>query len=234
MVDQQNFNLGNIAATNVGVGNNHVFGAHGTATPPASASSNQGSAGTADGTLLIRMGFALDIVGYSMRSDPAQEEAQRRLLALLDDVYDALRVEPKSVLAQPAGDGFTVFLPPETQYPRAFPRLLDSLSSALAVGNRKYRDRIRVRLAVGIGPVAISAAGYTGSAVIELHRLLESQVLRDAVAAHRTADLVLLTSDTLYSYVVRAGYPGTAAGRFREVQVDNKEYRARAWLWRSR
>jgi hypothetical protein len=90
---------------------------------------------------------------------------------------------------------------------------------------------MRLRLSTVVGPVGMAALGSSGSTIVEVSRLLNSAVLRDALAAHPEADFAVLVSDQLYEYVVGEGYPGLDAQRFERRLVEAKEYRRHAWLW---
>ena len=86
-------------------------------------------------------------------------------------------------------------------------------------------------MAVGAGIVGWSSAGYSGSLVVNLKRMVDSDPLRDAVADHQEADLVVLVSDQVFAQIVRPGYAGLTTAQFQPVQVAVKEFKEQAWLW---
>jgi class 3 adenylate cyclase len=179
----------------------------------------------------IRMGFTLDIVSYSARSAPVKEDAQHRLVRLIDEVLGDLTLSQAQTDQQSTGDGMIVFLPVRMDVPHALPILLHSWRDRLAADNQRSRDRLRLRMSVAIGPVGTSVMGFTGSTVIELSRLLDSDVIRREIADQPAIDLAVLVSDQLYAYVVGDGYPGLDPGQFRRHQVQVKKFSAPAWLW---
>jgi hypothetical protein len=179
----------------------------------------------------IRMGFGVDVVGYSTRPTPLKDEVQRRLTELLPEVLGDLGLGPAQVDQQDTGDGMNVFLPATVEVHRALPGLLHSWRDRLARDNGRCRDRLRLRLAAVVGPVGWAPLGFTGATVVELSRLLDSDVLRGAVVAHPGADLVVLVSHQLHAYVVGEGHPGLDANRFRRHVVNVRTYSGDAWLW---
>jgi class 3 adenylate cyclase len=180
----------------------------------------------------IRLGFSVDIVGYSRRLAPAKEDLQQRLAALLDSVLDDSCTDITETDRQDTGDGMHVFLPQTIQLHEALPALLHSWRDRLEQDNRRFTDRMRLRLAVAVGPVGLAALGFGGSTVIEVSRLLDSPSVRQLVIDEPQRDLAAIVSDPLYSYVVGEGYPGLAADEFRLTEARVKTFSAKAWLWR--
>jgi TIR domain len=179
----------------------------------------------------IRMGFAVDIVQYSARSAPMKEDAQNRLARLAAQVLDDLAVDPAETAQQSIGDGMNVFLPMAVEVHRALPALLHSWNDRLSADNRRFQDRLRLRMAAAVGPVGTAAMGFTGGTIVELSRLLDSDVLRKEIAGHPDLDLAVLISGKLYDYVVSEGHPSLGPEKFQRHLVSVKEFSADAWLW---
>jgi hypothetical protein len=177
------------------------------------------------------MGFAVDIVRYSARSAPGKEEAQQRLAQLAGQVLGDLTLSAAETASQSTGDGMNVFLPVTVEVHRALPSLLHSWRDRLALDNRRFRDRLRLRMAAVVGPVGPAALGFTGGTIVELGRLLDSEVLRKEIDDHPVRELAVLVSDKLHAYAVAEGYPGLDPTHFRRHLVAVKEYSAEAWLW---
>lgn len=183
------------------------------------------------GRISARMGFAVDIERYSSRTSPEKTSVQDRLAALVREVLDDLHCPLERTDRQETGDGMNVFLPGDVELHRALPRLLVSWHEHLAADNARFRDRMRLRLSTAFGPVGLAALGFSGATIVEVSRLLNSDVLRDALTDHPEADLAVLVSDQLYEYVVGEGYPGLDARHFERCPVKVKEFQAQAWLW---
>jgi O-acetyl-ADP-ribose deacetylase (regulator of RNase III) len=182
----------------------------------------------------LQMGFAVDVVGYSSRPASAQESIQDRLHRLVGCLLECCQVGWDEVGNQWSGDGGIVILPSDIDPTTALPDLVLSTVSCLAEDNSRNDDRIRLRMAVGVGIVGPGAAGFTGPMVIGISRMLDSTPLREALFRHPDADVAILLSDHLHSYVIRPGYPGLPAADFQAVDVDIKEFREQAWLWIAR
>jgi tetratricopeptide (TPR) repeat protein len=177
------------------------------------------------------MGFGVDVVGYSARSTTAKLDAQARVVALVNGILAANGVDPAEADRQDTGDGAIVFLPASVDLRHALSGLTKAAVEWLAEDNHRYQDRLRVRLSAVIGPVGVVPTGFVGNTVVECARLLDSELLRRAVAAHPEADLALLVSDQLYAYVIAEGYSELAPTEFESVDVQTKDFHRPAWLW---
>jgi hypothetical protein len=137
------------------------------------------------------------------------------------------------------GDGFAVGLPtrvlPYLVHP--FPALLQQrLDAHRREGRAGDPLRLRVSLHVGPLPVDSAAAGNGGNGVArnETHRLLDSAVVKQALAeaSPRVTLVAMIVSDRVFSDVVSAGYAGLHPDHFVDVvaRVDGKPFTQRAWL----
>ncbi|GAA3005960.1 hypothetical protein [Streptosporangium longisporum] len=183
------------------------------------------------GRELVRTGFAVDIVGYSGRPASQRKDLQERLEAIFIRTMGELDVDIAATDRQGTGDGMNVFLPQALELHTALPRLLHAWRDHLARDNRRHADRMRLRMAVALGPVGITVLGYSGPTVIEVNRMLDSAPLRRAVREHPRADLAVLVSDLLHRYTVGEGHPGLDPFEFTSCDVANKGFTAGAWLW---
>ena len=86
-------------------------------------------------------------------------------------------------------------------------------------------------MAVGIGLVENSAAGFGGPMIIDMSRLVNSAPLRAALTAYPGADLVAAISDQVHSAIIRPGYPGIPGSQFTRAEVSEKEFNGTAWIW---
>jgi O-acetyl-ADP-ribose deacetylase (regulator of RNase III) len=181
--------------------------------------------------MTVRMGFVVDVAGYSGRSAREKVDLQQRVSALIDEMLRDLGLELADTYHHGTGDGMVVFLPNEVEVHRALARLLRSAAETVAEDNRRYRDRMRLRMAVVIGPLGPAAIGFSGNTIVEAGRMVDSPVLRTALVERPQADLVVLISDQLHAYVVRERHSGLEAADFAPVDVRTKEFAAPAWLW---
>jgi hypothetical protein len=91
---------------------------------------------------------------------------------------------------------------------------------------------MRLRAAISQGAIQVAATGYVGPAVVTAARLLDSSVLRTALAKGSSSDLAVIVTDDLYRDVVSQGHSGLVAAMFRRVSVSNpgKAFKATGWL----
>jgi hypothetical protein len=181
-----------------------------------------------------RLGFKVDVVGYGARSGPLREDIAYRLSVLVTGLLADIGFDLDDTDNDGgAGDGMAVFLPAGTDPTRALSGLLSATTARLALDNARYRDRMRVRMAIGSGLVGGGPTGFTGALIVDLSRLVDSDPLRAAVLRHEYADAVVLVANTLHDEVVRPGYLPPALNTFQQVNVTVKEFSGTAWLWLS-
>jgi hypothetical protein len=149
---------------------------------------------------------------------------QRRVSELYDAVVDRLGLDRATIDRQDNGDGIFAFLKAELEPPRVL-AFLKAWRDLLHTDNDRYRDRIRIRVAMASGPVAVSELGFVGEPATTLGRLLDSEVLRNAVVEEEDADLVALISHTLHSLMDETD------GTFTRRSVTGRNFHDEAWLW---
>lgn len=183
----------------------------------------------------LRMGFVLDVAGYGTRTVPERDEVQRRLRQLVVAALDecGLALGMRAVDHQWTGDGINVALPSDVDPPVVLGMLMRSVASGLSADNARHADRIRLRMAIGIGLIERKAAGFGGPVIVDISRLVDSPALRTALTGEPAADLAVAVSDQLYTLIVKPGYPGIPAGQFTRARVVSKEFSGPAWIWLS-
>jgi hypothetical protein len=128
------------------------------------------------------------------------------------------------------GDGVLVLVPAD--YPKAvFSELVPgALTASLAEHNHSCRppERIRLRLVLHAGEVSYDAHGTTGCAIVHAFRLLNSGVLKKAMA-RSDGDLALIASAWYREEIIRHS-PLSRPDRYHSVVVQEKETTARAWI----
>jgi hypothetical protein len=97
--------------------------------------------------------------------------------------------------------------------------------------NRVPRARLRLRAAVHFGTASLGANGFVGRAPVEIGRILDSAPLRRALELAPDACLAVAVSATVYDDVVSDAYTSIPADEFRQVRVEEKEYRGKASIW---
>ena len=181
----------------------------------------------------LRMGFVLDVAGYGARSVPGRDGVQQRLrrlvVATLADC--GLWLDPAVVDHQWTGDGINAILPADIEPTAVLAVLMRSLAAGLTRDNAEHVDRIRLRMAIGVGLVERSVAGFGGPVIVDINRLVDSAALRSALDGEPAADLVVALSDHAFALIIQPGYPGIPVAQFTRVNVAAKEFSGPAWIW---
>ncbi|GAA0452230.1 hypothetical protein Ade02nite_00140 [Paractinoplanes deccanensis] len=180
----------------------------------------------------VRLCMAADIVGYSSHSPAVAARLQHDLVRILAQGRSAAGVTAGQVAPQPQGDGQFTVLPVGLDEAEAVPRLVHGIAGALAARNAAADLRMRLRVALHRGLVREADNGWVGRAATAVHRLLDSEPLRDAVRLHPAADYVLGVPDVLYADVVSTiDDPPPAAFRPVTVDIPAKGFRERGWIY---
>ena len=181
------------------------------------------------------MVFVLDVAGYGRRTVPDRDEVQQRLQRLVVATLAecGLSLGAGAVDHQWTGDGINGVLPPDVDPPVVLSVLIRSLAAGLSADNARHADRIRLRMAVGLGLIERSVAGFGGQVIVDISRLVDSAALRSALINEPAADLTVAISDQAYTLIIQPGYRGIPAGQFTEVNVVAKEFSGTAWTWLS-
>jgi hypothetical protein len=160
-----------------------------------------------------------------------QNDVQRRLPPLVSSMLAKCGMDLDEVEHEWTGDGINAVLPAEADPAVALPVMIRSLAAQLGTDNARSGDPIRLRMAIGIGLVEHSGAGFGGPMIVDINRLVGSAPLRAALAGHPTAELAVAISDQVHSIIIRPGYPGIPSAQFTPVNVMEKEFAAPAWIW---
>lgn len=187
--------------------------------------------GVRDG-LQPRLVVAMDVVGYSDRSEPAMHAVQKRLDSIVVDVLRELPEPLIRVPRQDIGDAINL-VPPSTvrDYSTLVPAFIDAIRRRLAADNAENDDRIRMRMSMEIGMIRPARLGFSGDAIVTAARLLNSGPARRAIIDTESADLALIVSEYVHRELVRHDFPGLDSTWFEAVTVQEKTFAAPAWLW---
>ncbi|GIH02259.1 hypothetical protein Rhe02_03260 [Rhizocola hellebori] len=177
--------------------------------------------------------LAVDVVGYGRNDDPRQARIQQELLASLEAAAEAAGLDRTCWLRQAKGDEELCLVPAKEMLPRvagAFSQQLDIMLRNLNA-SRDHRDRIRLRLAIDDGPVQPAANGYSGQAVVGVSRLVNSAVVKRALELADDAVLAVIVSQVVFRDWIGSRLSDVEPEWFRAVQVTEKEFDEKAWLW---
>lgn len=144
----------------------------------------------------------------------------------------------ETVFGDSTGDGFAIGLPAE-RLPFLLNPLLDSLQDELEDRGRTLTaagfEPIRMRVSISIGPVTDSGqraiSDGAGTARVELHRLLDSQPVRDLLTRSGSATKVAaIVSARAYEDAVLTGYTDEPHELYVDAPVEVKRYQGTAYL----
>ena len=171
-----------------------------------------------------------DITGFGSR-ERTDRERQSIRAAHLKLVRGSLRsLWDKSIFAD-QGDGLLIVVPPAVPTTTIMERLHRDLPRDLRRHNRAHGDssRLRLRVAVDVGPVMNDPVGVTGEALIRAARLLDAPVLRREMAS-TGGDLGVIVSTFVYETTLRHAEEREGSGQYQAVKVNVKGSRVPAWM----
>ncbi|MFB7030372.1 MULTISPECIES: hypothetical protein [unclassified Streptomyces] len=188
-----------------------------------------GAMGVFDRRLLL----AVDARGYGSADTARQREIQTALPRLLSEAAEAAGLDRASWVRQAAGDSEFAVLPTGSDEQALVEPFMRRLDAGLRAHNRDRVPgaRLALRAAVHFGPASEAPSGFAGPGPVEISRILESDPLRRALAAAPGAALAVALTAPVFTELVAQGYTNFRPEEFREVVVEKKEYRGRAWLW---
>lgn len=181
----------------------------------------------------LRMAFVVDVAGYARRTVPDRDAVQQRLRRLVVATLAecGLGLGEPGVDHQWTGDGINVILPADIDPTAVLTTLIRSLAAGLGRDNKERADRIRLRMAVGVGLFERGPAGFGGPVIVDINRLVDSAALRSALVTEPAADLAVAIGDRAHGLIIEPGYPGIPASQFSRVYVVWKEFAGPAWIW---
>ncbi|WP_298560753.1 hypothetical protein [Streptomyces luteogriseus] len=184
------------------------------------------------GTFGRRLLLAVDAKGYGGVDVVTQREWQEAIRRLLEEAAQVAGLDWEQWVTQVGGDSVFAVLPQGASEPALVDPFMRQLEAGLRTFNRNRRDEawLRLRAAVHFGTASPAANGFEGRAPVEIGRLLDSRVLKAALAAAPEAHLALAVSATVFNDVIGEAYTTIRPQEFREVRVAEKEYAGRAWI----
>jgi hypothetical protein len=183
----------------------------------------------------VRLCLAADIEQFSRFRTPEAARAQQRFVDVLAEARRYAEIDEAAVGLQESGDGQFAVLPAGLDESTVVPRLIDGLRIALAHVNSDLsaHARLRLRVALHRGHIAPGANGWIGESSIAIHRILDSEAVRTALATNESADFALIVPEVLYREVVCQRYAWLDPDEFAQVEVrlPAKKFVAPAWVY---
>lgn len=173
-----------------------------------------------------------DIERFSDRDDVEQAYLRRMLYAIADRTLEAAGIDETQRMRADRGDSVMELIDAGASVAGLLRALLTEVPAQLRAVNRlaSRSAQIRLRGVVATGFVAVDPLdGWVGSDLNHACRLLDAQVLRDALG-ERPDDFALCVSESVHSGIVRHDHPGVPRDAFHTVTAGSKNGPLRAWL----
>ncbi|MEU7478619.1 hypothetical protein AB0A63_21715 [Lentzea sp. NPDC042327] len=173
-----------------------------------------------------------DVEAYGRRSDPEKLAAQEELAAVLRQAAEDVGLQRDRWLRQPKGDEELAVIPSEEFEPQVVDPFIAAVDRHLSVVNLGVAPskRLRLRAALHHGNAFPSAMGFGGQAVVHVSRLVNGDVVKQALIAAPDANLAVILSAEVFDHVVKTGHTSLSPSEFRKVAVVNKEITTSGWL----
>ncbi|GHJ34935.1 hypothetical protein [Streptomyces sp. TS71-3] len=174
----------------------------------------------------------LDIERYSDRDDIEQTYLRRRLYDVTDRALQSAGIDETLRLRADRGDSVMELVDANASVPALLRALLTQVPDELREMNRLASStvQIRLRVVVATGYVAVDDRdGWVGTDLNNACRLLDAQVLRDALK-ERPSGMALCVSPGIHAGIVRHDHRGIPAHDFHAITVHSKNGPLEAWL----
>ncbi|MFI6649008.1 hypothetical protein ACIBI8_15505 [Streptomyces sp. NPDC050529] len=182
----------------------------------------------------------LDIEKFSRRDDVVQAALRRTLNTVVDRTLVAAGVEATQQYREDRGDGLIVLISSEVAKTEVLRSILTMTPDLVHDYNRLAASsaQMRLRIVLAAGEVAHdpqegTTGGLVGHDLNQAFRLLDSDILREALVERAPEDCVLAVSAPVYEGVVRHGHRGVRQDLFRHTDVTVKDGVLSAWLYGS-
>ncbi|MFJ9685349.1 hypothetical protein ACIRRX_06655 [Streptomyces bacillaris] len=175
----------------------------------------------------------VDIEDSSHRPDSVQSVLNQGVYDVVTSALKRAGVDFRDELTSDRGDGMLIMLPPTLSPPTLLRELVRGLDDALSGHRRAHNDAYRMRLRVGLqtGLVARDGNRWTGTTINELHQLVGSDEVRQALKGADHANMVFVVPDSLYTGVVEGHHPGIDPAAYVPFDfVTKHRVTRRGWL----
>ncbi|GHI02545.1 hypothetical protein AQI88_14425 [Streptomyces cellostaticus] len=161
--------------------------------------------------------------------DVDKPRMRARIYRVLETAFTHASVGRDAVHMEDRGDGVLVSVAGRIAVTRLLGLWLVEVHEKLRDENRGLRVPLGLRIGMHVGPVRHDERGISGRAVDLACRLADSSVARRLLDAEE-ADLVLVTSQSLYEDVVSSGGKFIEPGHYSPARLELKEGEVTAWF----
>ncbi|GAA2255117.1 hypothetical protein GCM10010415_14490 [Streptomyces atrovirens] len=161
--------------------------------------------------------------------DVDKTRMRARIYRVLETAFTHARITRDAVHLEDRGDGVLVSVAGRIAVSRLLGLWLVEVHEKLRDENRDLAVPLGLRIGMHVGPVRHDDRGISGRAVDLACRLADSSVARQLLDAEK-ADLVLVTSQSLYEDVVGAGGKFIDPAHYAPARLELKEGEVTAWF----
>jgi len=152
-----------------------------------------------------------------------------RIYQVVEAAFTHAKVARDAVHMEDRGDGVLLSVSARVPVTRLLGLWMVELHESLRDENRALKVPLGLRIGMHVGPVRHDAHGICGRAVDLACRLADSAAARELLDTEG-ADLVLVTSGSLYEDVVSGGGKFIEPERYTSARLPLKEGEVTAWL----
>lgn len=161
--------------------------------------------------------------------DVDKQHMRDRIYRVLEAAFVHAKVARDAVHMEDRGDGVLLSVAGRIAVTRLLGLWMVEVHEKLRDENRALRIPLGLRVGMHVGPVRHDDRGISGRAVDLACRLADSTVARQLLDAER-ADLVLVTSQSLYEDVVGSGGKFIEPAHYSAARLTLKEGEVTAWF----
>jgi class 3 adenylate cyclase len=169
--------------------------------------------------------FLSDVVQYPRvsRNDRDRLIVRRALLRMTQAALQGI----PGAWSEDRGDGLLTIIPSSVSTEEAMEQFLRVLPRELERHNiiQPESGRLKLRVAVNVGPVTKDDLGVSGEAIITAARLVDAPRFKSALA-QSASSLGVIASPFIYDTVIRYGQEPD----YMPIDVKVKEFASRAWM----
>lgn len=173
--------------------------------------------------------ISVDARSSGTYDDVDKPRMRARIYRVLETAFTHAKVARDAVHMEDRGDGVLLSVAGRIAVTRLLGLWMVEVHENLRDENRALRVPLGLRIGMHVGPVRHDARGICGRAVDLACRLADSPVARQLLDAGR-ADLVLVTSESLYEDVVRSGGKFIEPSGYSSARLELKEGEVTAWF----
>lgn len=168
--------------------------------------------------------------GRHSRNNLNQVRVRHGMYRAMQDAFEHAGIPWTSCYHEDRGDGILVLAPADVPKALLVDKLPDTLVDALTRHNKIHptAERMRLRLALHAGEINYDEHGVTGSAINHTFRLINADVLANALA-DSSAVLAIIGSAWFFDEVIRHSEHSHPRS-YRPTEVRNKETAAKGWI----